>query len=71
MFPKRKIFISCKNFRKSSRFPENGVGGRNFFFVVVDVAVSACVVRLLRLPNGFPVFSISVGIDISGGIKVW
>ena len=68
----RKIFISCRNFLKSSRFPENGVGGRNFFFfVIADVAVGACVCRLFLLPNGFPVFSISVGIDISGGTKVW
>ena len=66
----RKIFISCKNFRKSSRFPENGVGGRNFFFVIADVAVGVVVCRLF-LPNGFPVFSISAEIDISGGMKVW
>ena len=24
---------SCRNFRRSSRLPENGVGGFNFFFV--------------------------------------
>ena len=56
---------SCRNFRKSSCLPENGVGGFNFFFVSDETGTSLGVDPAIAFVVIGSSGSVSVSVSVS------